>query len=93
MEKFSYRFCVGIQRTNGRIAIGRIAMEIPTQNAWLNEFIEAAEAAVVGYEKYLKDEINYNELAKIMNILRQYLPINYGSGMTGDFKETNDAAV
>ena len=33
-------------------------MDIPTQDAWLNEFIEAAEAVVVGYEKYLKDDIN-----------------------------------
>lgn len=68
-------------------------MEIPTQDAWLNEFIEAAETVVVGYEKYLKDEINYNELAKIMKILRQYLPVNMGSGMTGDFKETDKNAV
>ena len=68
-------------------------MDIPTQDAWLNEFIEAAEAVVVGYEKYLKDDINYNELAKIMNVLRQYLPINYGSGQTGDFKETDKHAI
>jgi hypothetical protein len=68
-------------------------MNIPTQDEWLNEFVEAAESAVVGYEKYLKDELNYAELAKIMKIMRGYLPINYGSGMTGDFKETNDAAV
>ena len=70
-------------------------MKIPTQHdAWLNEFIEAAEAVVIGYEKYLRDEINYNELAKIMNILRQYLPNNYyGYGQTGDFKETDKNAV
>jgi len=68
-------------------------MDIPTQDKWLDEFVEAAEAVVVGYEKYLKDEINYNELAKIMKILRYYLPINYGSGMTGDFKETDKHAI
>lgn len=71
-------------------------MDIPTQDEWLNEFVEAAEIAVVGYEKYLKDELNHVELAKIMKILRQYLPINMGSvgyGMTGDFKETDKHAV
>ena len=68
-------------------------MDIPTQDEWLNDFVEAAETAVIGYEKYLKDEINYNELAKIMKILRQYLPIHMGSGMTGDFKETDKHAV
>jgi len=66
-------------------------MDIPTQEQWLNEFVESAEMVVVGYEKYLNDEINYNELARIMKILRQYLPINYG--MTGDFMETDDATV
>lgn len=75
-------------------------MNIPTQDEWLNEFVEAAETAVIGYEKYLKDEINHVELAKIMKILRQYLPINMGSGatyissgMTGDFKETDKHAI
>jgi hypothetical protein len=69
-------------------------MDIPTQDEWLNELVEAAECAVIGYEKYLKDELNYAELAKIMKVLREYLPINYGgSGMTGDFKETDKHAV
>lgn len=68
-------------------------MKIPTQDEWLNEFVEAAETTVIGYEKYLKDELNHVELAKIMNVLRQYLPINYGSGQTGDFKETDKHAI
>jgi len=46
----------------------------------LNELREVAEVAVIGYEKYLLDELNYNNLAKIMTNLRDYLPM----GATGD---------
>ena len=45
----------------------------------LNELIEIAESAVVGYEKYLLDKINYNDLARIMTNLRHHLPF----GVTG----------
>ena len=48
----------------------------------LNELAEVAESAVVGYEKYLLDEINYNDLARIMTNLRSYLP----KGITGSKK-------
>jgi len=54
-------------------------------NKWSLEFIDAAKAAVIGYEKYLKDELNHIELAKIMKLLRSYIPV----GMTGG--EENDA--
>jgi hypothetical protein len=33
-----------------------------------------AGAAVKGYEKYLLDELNYDNLAKIMKNLRDHLP-------------------
>ena len=54
---------------------------------WMNELIESAEAVVVGYEKYLNDELNHVELAKIMKVLRSYLPI----GVSENEKENDDA--
>ena len=55
----------------------------PNQDEWVEDLVEAAEAAVVGYEKYLKDELNYRELARIMKQLRSYLPIGNFSVVTG----------
>lgn len=50
---------------------------------WLNdhphnveEIIKRSAKAVEGYEKYLLDKMNYNELAKIMQELRSVLPIS-----------------
>jgi hypothetical protein len=40
----------------------------------VEEIIKRAEKAVDGYEKYLLDKMNYNELAKIMQELRGVLP-------------------
>ena len=48
----------------------------------LSELAEVVESAVVGYEKYLLDEINYNDLARIMTNLRSYIP----KGTTGSKK-------
>jgi len=52
-----------------------------TTKAWwenepkvVEEIIKRAEKAVDGYEKYLLDKMNYNELAKIMQELRGVLP-------------------
>ena len=45
----------------------------------LDELIEIAASAVNGYEKYLLDELNYSNLAKIMTNLRDHLP----RGVTG----------
>jgi F0F1-type ATP synthase membrane subunit b/b' len=41
---------------------------------YVDELISAAEAAVIGYEKYLMDRIDYKDLARIMTILRELLP-------------------
>jgi phosphoribosyl-dephospho-CoA transferase len=49
----------------------------------LEELIEVAKSAVVGYEKYLLDKINYNDLARIMTNLREHLPF----GVTGANKK------
>tara|TARA_Y100000310_G_C20068903_1_gene528412 strand:+ start:281 stop:484 length:204 start_codon:yes stop_codon:yes gene_type:complete len=67
-------------------------MNIPLHDKQMNDLIEAAKTAVIGYEMYLKDEINYNDLAKIMKILRDCLP-DQGSGLTGEFMETTNAAI
>ena len=45
----------------------------------LEELVEVSQSAVDGYERYLLDEINYNDLARIMANLRKYLPM----GVTG----------
>ena len=45
----------------------------------LDELIEVAKSAVIGYEKYLLDDLNYSNLAKIMTNLREHLPM----GVTG----------
>ena len=43
---------------------------------WLLDLIDASEAAVKGYEKYLLNQLSYNELAKIMVNLRSFLPMS-----------------
>ena len=43
---------------------------------WLKQLIETSEVVVKGYEKYLLDELNYNELAKLMTRLRKLLPMS-----------------
>ena len=42
---------------------------------WLNDLIEIGESVVIGYEKYLLNEIDYRDLAKIMLLLRENLPM------------------
>ena len=45
---------------------------------YLDDLINAAESAVIGYEKYLLDKLDYKELAVIMGQLRELLPFeNY----------------
>jgi len=43
---------------------------------WHKELIKRSTTAVESYEKYLLDELNYLELAKIMKDLRSILPIS-----------------
>ena len=52
-----------------------MARKKPTQEEWVNNLVEAAEAAVIGYEKYLMDKLNYRDLAVIMKQLRNLLPM------------------
>tara|TARA_B100001094_G_scaffold330619_1_gene396275 strand:+ start:1760 stop:1951 length:192 start_codon:yes stop_codon:yes gene_type:complete len=46
----------------------------PVQGEWIAGLVEAAEDAVVGYEQYLLDKVNYRELAQIMTKLKSLLP-------------------
>ena len=41
---------------------------------YTDELIAASEAAVIGYEKYLMNKIDYKDLARIMKQLRELLP-------------------
>jgi len=41
---------------------------------YTDELIAAAEATVIGYEKYLLDKLDYKDLARIMTSLRELLP-------------------
>jgi hypothetical protein len=43
----------------------------------IKELIEAAGAAVIGYEKYLLNKIDCKDLATIMTILRKSLPEDF----------------
>jgi hypothetical protein len=54
-----------------------------TTNVNYEEIIEAASSAVIGYEKYLMNKIDYKELAAIMTILRKTLP----EGFDKDYKD------
>jgi len=43
---------------------------------WLLDIIEAGEAVVKAYEGYLLNKINHIELAKVMTILHDLLPMS-----------------
>jgi len=55
------------------------AKDVMVVQKQLDELIEVAKSAVIGYEKYLLDDLNYSNLAKIMTNLREHLPM----GVTG----------
>tara|TARA_Y100000034_G_C6691179_1_gene304359 strand:- start:122 stop:295 length:174 start_codon:yes stop_codon:yes gene_type:complete len=40
---------------------------------WVKELIEIANSVVEGYERYLLDTLNYNDLAKIIKLLKNKL--------------------
>ncbi len=45
------------------------------RDRWLEDLIEIGESAVIAYEKYLLDEIGYKDLAKVMLLMRENLPM------------------
>ena len=42
---------------------------------WLLDLIEASEAVVKGYEQYLLNKVDHVELAKVMTVLHDLLPM------------------
>jgi len=48
----------------------------PNQDQWIRSVVEAGEAAVIAYEKYLLDLIDYSELASVMKTLASLLPMD-----------------
>lgn len=44
--------------------------------SWTSDLVDAAESVVIGYEKYLLDELSYKQLAKLMAQLRSLLPMD-----------------
>ena len=47
----------------------------PLKDEWVITLIEAAKNSVDAYEKYLLDQLDYKELARIMTELRDVLPV------------------
>ena len=43
---------------------------------WVQGVVDASESVVIGYEKYLLDEIDHKQLAKLVKILRNLLPMD-----------------
>lgn len=45
------------------------------RDQWLADLIEIGESVVIAYEKYLMDQITYKDLARVMLLLRENLPM------------------
>ncbi len=54
----------------------KIWVEPEDKTQWLLDLIDAGESAVIGYEKYLMNRLDYNQLAKIMLQRRELLPMS-----------------
>lgn len=50
--------------------------EPKNKTTWLSDLIEASEAVVKGYEKYLLNQMDYSQLARLMTNLRNLLPMD-----------------
>tara|TARA_R110000737_G_scaffold100642_1_gene134527 strand:- start:171 stop:392 length:222 start_codon:yes stop_codon:yes gene_type:complete len=55
-------------------------VEPEDKSKWLQDLIEAGEGVVKGYEKYLLDDINYNDLAKLIKLMSNLLPMDIKKG-------------
>ena len=54
----------------------KVWVEPEDKTQWLLDLIDAGEAVVVGYEKYLMNRLDYNQLAKLMLQMRELLPMS-----------------
>ena len=50
--------------------------EYKDSETWATDLVDAAESVVIGYEKYLLDELSHKQLAKLMAQLRSLLPMD-----------------
>jgi hypothetical protein len=50
--------------------------EPDNKDMWIKELIKRSTKSVKGYEQYLLNKLNYDELAKIMKELRSILPLS-----------------
>ena len=54
----------------------KVWVEPEDKTQWLLDLIDAGESVVVGYEKYLMNRLDYNQLAKLMLQMRELLPMS-----------------
>jgi hypothetical protein len=59
-----------------RFPLWKTQMSDKNSDLYTDELIAAAEAAVIGYEKYLLDKLDYRDLSRIMTSLRILLPFD-----------------
>ena len=71
----SFRYRSDNDNNNNKKATKRWK-EPQDRTQWMLDLIDAGESAVKGYEKYLLNEIDYAELAKVMMCLRELLPMD-----------------
>lgn len=50
--------------------------EPKNKTVWLSDLVDAGEAVVKAYEKYLLNQIDYTGLARVMTNLRNLLPMD-----------------
>ncbi len=54
---------------------------------WLLDIIEAGEAVVKAYEEYLLNKVDHLELAKVMTVLHDLLPMSINDHYDNDEKD------
>jgi hypothetical protein len=65
-------------------------IEPEDKSQWLLDLIDAGESAVKGYEKYLLNELDYAEFAKVMMVLRGLLPMNIDKKYSEKIEDDDD---
>ena len=54
----------------------KVWVEPEDKTQWLLDLIDAGESVVIGYEKYLMNRLDYNQLAQLMLRMRELLPMS-----------------
>jgi len=58
--------------------------EPKNKTMWLSDLVDASEAVIVGYEKYLMDQISHQEMASLMTNLRRLVPMDLKDKLSGE---------